>query len=98
MSLSEKELFEKIAVLESDQKFKAALEKEFTFEGIISVFGEYGVKITEDDLERIFTYSADGDLDEEALDKVAGGSLSDNISGLLYNILKGKIGSVSGEV
>lgn len=94
MSLSEKELFEKIAFLEHNQKFRAALEKEFTFVGIISVFAEYGVHITEEDLEMVFTYSANSELDEEALDKVAGGSANEGVAGILYSILKDKIGNL----
>lgn len=58
-----------------DEDFAAKVEEAKSLKELAGIFGEKGVKVTVAELESAMKEDANGELDEDGLENVAGGSI-----------------------
>ena len=72
--MNKQELMEKVKSLMQDEQFKAKLSDADDLDSVAALFRAEGIQVTGADLESAMdNQQTDGELNEEALDNVAGG-------------------------
>lgn len=75
-----------------DDAFVTQIENAKDLTEVAALFRTQGVEVTKEQLEALLT-SEEGELDETALDNVAGGGIGKIISQLVKNLLKKSSGN-----
>lgn len=64
-----------IEKLLQNEEFKAQLENAKDFKEAAEIYNAYGIDVTEEELKEIIARNESGELGEEALEDVAGGTV-----------------------